>query len=50
VEAWLRCGPTSAWHTVVAGHPVVEGGEVRHPALAEMVSRHRVHAERIQAD
>lgn len=50
VEAWLRCGPVSAWHTVVAGHPVVEDGEVRHPALADMVARHRTHAERIQAD
>lgn len=50
VEAWLRCGPTSAWHTVVAGNPVVEDGEVRHPALTEMVARHRAHAERVQAD
>ncbi|HSL59800.1 MAG TPA: 8-oxoguanine deaminase [Acidimicrobiales bacterium] len=50
VEAWLRCGPLGAWHTVVAGRPIVEDGEVRHPALPEMVARHRAHAQRIQAD
>ena len=26
VEAWLRCGPIAARHTIVAGTPVVEDG------------------------
>lgn len=48
VEAWLRCGPLSAWHTVVAGRLVVADGEVRHPALGAMVRAHRAAATRIQ--
>ena len=31
VEAWLRCGPTAARHTVVAGKPVVLDGAPVHP-------------------
>ncbi len=40
VEAWLRCGPVSARHTVVAGKSVVEDGELQLPAIDEMLSRH----------
>jgi cytosine/adenosine deaminase-related metal-dependent hydrolase len=40
VEAWLRCGPTSARHTIVAGKAVVEDGELRLPGLEEMLKRH----------
>jgi cytosine/adenosine deaminase-related metal-dependent hydrolase len=40
VEAWLRCGPVSARHTVVAGKSVVEDGELQLPTLDEMLSRH----------
>src|SRR4029079_12248218 len=28
IEAWLRCGPVAARHTVVAGRPVVQGGSL----------------------
>ena len=40
VEAWLRCGPVSARHTVVAGTAIVEGGELQLPAAEEMLTRH----------
>ena len=47
VEAWLRCGPVSARHTVVAGVPVVADGALVHPGRAtEMLpARHRGHAD-----
>jgi cytosine/adenosine deaminase-related metal-dependent hydrolase len=48
VEAWLRCGPTAARHTVVAGVPVVLDGQPTHPALDEMLTRHRTLASRLQ--
>ncbi len=41
VEAWLRCGPVSARHTVVAGIPVITDGTPVHPGLAEMLATHR---------
>jgi cytosine/adenosine deaminase-related metal-dependent hydrolase len=40
VEAWLRCGPVGAHHTVVAGKVVVENGELQLPGLDEMLKRH----------
>ena len=48
IEAWLRCGPVSARHTVVAGVPVVEDGQLVNPSVNEMLDRHRVAATRIQ--
>jgi cytosine/adenosine deaminase-related metal-dependent hydrolase len=48
VEAWLRCGPVSVRHTVVAGVPVVENGELTNPGVDEMLNRHRAAARRIQ--
>jgi cytosine/adenosine deaminase-related metal-dependent hydrolase len=48
IEAWLRCGPARARHTVVAGKLVVEDGELVHPAVTEVVGRHRQAARRIQ--
>ncbi|WP_250279177.1 8-oxoguanine deaminase [Frankia sp. Cppng1_Ct_nod] len=50
VEAWLRCGPVAARHTVVAGETVVRDGVPVHRDLAEMLRRHRVIAAGIQAD
>jgi cytosine/adenosine deaminase-related metal-dependent hydrolase len=40
VEAWLRCGPVSARHTVIAGKPVVRDGAFAAPGLDEMLRRH----------
>jgi cytosine/adenosine deaminase-related metal-dependent hydrolase len=48
VEAWLRCGPTSAWYTVVHGKPVVEQGRLTHPQLGAVLADHTRHARRIQ--
>src|SRR3954453_2055256 len=41
VEAWLRCGPVSARHTVVAGRLVVEDGVPVHGGLDEQLAVHR---------
>jgi cytosine/adenosine deaminase-related metal-dependent hydrolase len=49
VEAWLRCGPLGARHTVVAGKAIVEDGHLVHPALPEILSRHRAVSAAIQA-
>jgi cytosine/adenosine deaminase-related metal-dependent hydrolase len=48
VEAWLRCGPASAWHTVVNGLFVVRDGQLVHPSLPEVLRTHARHAARIQ--
>ena len=50
IEGWLRCGPTSAWHTIVHGRFVVRDGHiVDERNLADALRRHRVEATRIQA-
>jgi cytosine/adenosine deaminase-related metal-dependent hydrolase len=49
VEAWLRCGPVAARHTVVAGRPLVEDGVPVHPGLDEQLAVHRRVSERMQA-
>ncbi len=49
VEAWLRCGPVAARHTVVAGRAVVEGGVLVPPGVEDILTRHRAAAERMQA-
>jgi cytosine/adenosine deaminase-related metal-dependent hydrolase len=49
VEAWLRCGPVSARHTVVAGRLVVEDGVPVHDGLGEQLAVHRRVSERMQA-
>jgi cytosine/adenosine deaminase-related metal-dependent hydrolase len=48
VEALLRCGPTQAHHTVVAGRPIVEDGELRVEGVDTMLTRHRAAAARLQ--
>ncbi|HEX9258572.1 MAG TPA: 8-oxoguanine deaminase, partial [Acidimicrobiales bacterium] len=42
IEAWLRCGPTSARHTIVAGRALVRDHRVIHPALEGMLRHHRL--------
>ncbi|MCU1458436.1 MAG: amidohydrolase [Actinomycetia bacterium] len=49
VEAWLRCGPVAARHTVIAGVPVVEDGRLVAPGEEAMLARHRVISARVQA-
>src|SRR3954463_3057843 len=48
VEAWLRCGPVSARHTVVRGKALVENGELTAGGVEEMLARHRAISLRIQ--
>ena len=48
VEALLRCGPVSAYHTVVAGQLVVENGKIVNEAIEDRLQRHRVVSARIQ--
>jgi cytosine/adenosine deaminase-related metal-dependent hydrolase len=40
VEAWLRCGPLSARHTVVHGRAVVRDGALVSPRVPEMLATH----------
>jgi cytosine/adenosine deaminase-related metal-dependent hydrolase len=49
VEAWLRCGPARARHTVVAGRLVVEDGHPVSASLDDRLRRHREISRRIQA-
>ena len=49
IEGWLRCGPTAAWHTIVAGQPVVEEGRLVSPALDERLATHRPHRPPVPA-
>ena len=48
VEAWLRCGPVAARHTVVAGRAVVLDGAPVHPDLDAMLRRHQELAAGVQ--
>lgn len=48
VEAWLRCGPTSAWHTIVNGRFVVRDGRLLHADLPHVLASHAKHSARIQ--
>lgn len=48
IEAWLRCGPVSARHTVVAGMPVVEDATLVAQGVEDLLRRHRAEAARIQ--
>jgi cytosine/adenosine deaminase-related metal-dependent hydrolase len=48
VEAWLRCGPLAARHTVVHGRLVVEDGHLVPAGEEEMLRRHRAISARIQ--
>jgi cytosine/adenosine deaminase-related metal-dependent hydrolase len=49
IEAWLRCGPTSAHHTIVNGKPVVRNGQLVSTRVEEMLSTHRKVATRMQS-
>ena len=48
VEAWLRCGPLAAHHTVVAGQMLVEAGEFQAAGLEAKLADHRRLAAAIQ--
>ncbi|MGI9031070.1 MAG: 8-oxoguanine deaminase [Ilumatobacteraceae bacterium] len=48
VEAWVRCGPVTARHTVVHGRVVVRDGVLAHGAVEERLREHRRAAARLQ--
>jgi cytosine/adenosine deaminase-related metal-dependent hydrolase len=48
IEAWLRCGPLTARHTVVHGRVVVRDGVLTHPGTADRLTAHQQEAARIQ--
>ncbi len=48
VEAWLRCGPIGARHTVINGRPVVRDGMLVSERLGEMLAAHDRLSRRIQ--
>src|ERR1700722_10020653 len=48
VERWLRCGPVSARHTVVAGRVLVRDGALTAPGVEEKLRSHALAAARIQ--
>ncbi len=48
IEGWLRCGPTSAWHTVVNGNIIVQNGELVSPRIQDMLTQHKSIARRFQ--
>lgn len=49
VEALLRCGPSAARHTVVAGRVLVDDGELVAPGVDDVLRRHEAVARRWQA-
>ena len=49
IEAWLRCGPTAAHHTIVHGKPVVRNGQLVSTRVEEMLSTHRKVAAKMQS-
>lgn len=48
IEAWLRCGPVSARHTIVHGRPIVSDGHLVSPRVDELLATHRRVAARLQ--
>jgi cytosine/adenosine deaminase-related metal-dependent hydrolase len=48
IEAWLRCGPTAARHTVVNGQVVVAEGNLVSDRVDEMLAAHDRLARRMQ--
>ncbi|MFT4211399.1 MAG: 8-oxoguanine deaminase [Microbacterium sp.] len=48
VEAWLRCAPSTAFHTIINGRFVVEDGQPTAPALEGLLRAHDRRARRLQ--
>ncbi|MCF8544528.1 MAG: 8-oxoguanine deaminase [Ilumatobacteraceae bacterium] len=48
IEAWLRCGPTGAKHTIVQGKLVVDNGQLVSNKVDSMLALHRTVAMRMQ--
>ncbi len=48
IEGLLRCGPTSARHTIVGGRLLVEDGHLVSGRVDEMLATHRRESQRVQ--
>ncbi len=48
IEGWLRTGPHHAWHTIVAGTPVVHNGALVSDQLEDRLTRHAQASRRFQ--
>jgi cytosine/adenosine deaminase-related metal-dependent hydrolase len=48
IEAWLRCGPTGAKHTIVQGRSIVDNGLLVSTKVDAMLAQHQVLAQRMQ--
>jgi cytosine/adenosine deaminase-related metal-dependent hydrolase len=48
IEAWLRCGPVAARHTVVAGRVVVREAMLMADGVEEILARHAKAAAAMQ--
>ena len=48
IEAWLRCGPSSARDTIVAGRSIVTDGQLTHAGVATMLAAHETISRRFQ--
>ena len=48
IEAWLRCGPTGAKHTIVNGKMLVDNGQLVSNKVESMLATHRNVAKRMQ--
>lgn len=48
IEAWLRCGPNAARHTIVNGRVVVRDGVLTAPGVEEKLRAHQAVSRRIQ--
>ena len=48
IEAWLRCGPNAARHTVVGGRLVVRDGTLVPPGVEDILRRHETVSKRLQ--
>jgi hypothetical protein len=40
VEAWVRCGPNAARHTVVGGRVIVRNGDLELSQVEDVLGRH----------
>jgi cytosine/adenosine deaminase-related metal-dependent hydrolase len=49
IDAWLRCGPTHAKHTIINGRFIVRNGELTAADLDDKLSQHRRVAEAMQS-
>lgn len=49
VEAWLRCGPSAARHTVVAGRVIVRDCQLDNSDLGSILDRHYATAKAMQS-